>query len=246
MATQGEGIQTLTVAVVEDEFEEREKIRKCLAEVEEQLGTRFYVDEYTTAEAFLMYFESQYDLIFMDIHFEKGMDGMEAARQLRQIDTAVLLVFVTNLVQLAVKGYEVDAVDFMVKPLETFSFVLKMKRILGRAVHRKEQYISVKIQGETLNLPCCQIQYVESEGHYVKYHCRDGVFAEYIAFKEAEKKIRDPVFFRCNRGILVNLRLITRINQETCVIGGEEIPVAKVFRASLKKAYAGYLSGLMR
>ena len=246
MATQDEGIQTLTVAVVEDESGERESLKSCLAVVEKQLRTKFYVDEYTTAEAFLMYFESQYDLIFMDIHFEKGMDGMEAARQLRQIDSSVLLVFVTNLVQLAVKGYEVDAVDFMVKPLESYSFVLKMKRILGRAVQRKEQYIPIKTQGETVNLPCCQIRYVESDGHYVNYHCKDKVYAEYIAFKEAEKKIRDPVFFRCNRGVLINLRFVSRMNQETCMVGEEEIPVAKVFRASLKQAYAGYLSGMMR
>ena len=63
-----------------------------------------------------------------------GCDGMTAAKRLRRIDKVVTLVFVTNLAQYAVAGYEVDALDYILKPVDKYSFSLKMRRVLSRTV----------------------------------------------------------------------------------------------------------------
>ena len=106
----------LDIAIVDDEHSERERLKACLAYVEEQQGVSFSVQEYESADQFLMMFEQQFDIVFLDIQFSQGMDGMNAARQLRKTDPSVLLIFVTNLAQMALHGYEVDALDFVVKP----------------------------------------------------------------------------------------------------------------------------------
>ena len=90
----------LDIAIVDDELAERERLKACLAYVEEQQGVSFSVQEYESADQFLMMFEQQYDIVFMDIQFAGGMDGMSAARQMRKADPSVLLIFVTNAARL--------------------------------------------------------------------------------------------------------------------------------------------------
>ena len=65
---------------------------------------------------------SDLDLVFMDIEFPQGQNGMEAARALRRMDSTVVLIFVTNIAQMAVEGYEVDALDFIVKLVDPMPF----------------------------------------------------------------------------------------------------------------------------
>ena len=60
------------------------------------------------------------------------MDGMTAAEKIRQMDQKVIIMFITNMIQYAVRGYEVDAMDYVVKPVEYFSFSQKLDKAIGR------------------------------------------------------------------------------------------------------------------
>ncbi len=236
----------LDIAIVDDEPAERERLKACLAYVEQMQGVSFAVQEYETADQFLMLFEQQYDIVFMDIQFVDGTDGMSAARQLRKMDSSVLLIFVTNLAQMAVHGYEVDALDFVVKPLDPFAFHLKMQRALGRVSSRKKTTIEIRDKGSTVYVDTHRIRYLEVDGHYVTYHTRGGNYTEYISMSAAEKKLNDPAFFRCDRGLIINMRMLTKIEGDTCVVDGETLIVAHILRNELKRALAAYLSGTLR
>ena len=179
----------------------------------------------------------------MDSEFPTGMDGMEAARQLRRIDKTVLLIFVTNMAQLAIQGYEVEALDFIVKPLNRAAFLLKMTRALGRTGTRQGRTIPVLADGETVRLHVDRIRYVSVDGHYVVYHSPEGVFSEYSTLAAAEKKLGDAAFCRCDRGCLVNLRYVSVIRTGLCVVDGEELAIARPRYGQFKQAYAEYLSG---
>ena len=103
----------IRIAMVEDSPEERKRIRECLSYMEETENLTFSVTEFPTGNAFLANYHYEYDIVLMDINLP-GINGLETARQLRRMDSAVILIFVTNLVQYAVSGYEVDALDFIV------------------------------------------------------------------------------------------------------------------------------------
>ena len=74
------------------------------------------------------------------------IDGMTAAEKIREMDKSVVIMFITNMTSYAVKGYEVDALDYMVKPVEYFSFSQKMSRAIGRIKKREEQYLLVSVE----------------------------------------------------------------------------------------------------
>lgn len=233
----------LNLAVIDDEAAERGRIRECLDFVSARTGESFCVDEFSSAESFLMNYEPKYDIVFMDIEFPSGMDGMSAARELRRLDRTVILIFITRVAQLAIQGYEVEALDFIVKPLDPYAFHLKMKRALERVVRRSDDSIQVVMEGDVIVLHSRLIRYLEVRGHYIIYHSREGTFSEYISLSAAEKKLGDPAFFRCDRGRLVNLRFVTEVRRDDCLVDGETVPVARTQRAAFIRALAEFPGG---
>ena len=105
----------LRVAVVDDDAQDRAKISAGLDFVAAQKDVSFSISEFDSGDQFLVKYEPNYDIVFMDVEFLSGANGIEAAHQLRKIDKTVVLVFVTRMAQMAVKGYEVDALDFIPK-----------------------------------------------------------------------------------------------------------------------------------
>lgn len=233
----------LNVAIVDDEARERRRLRSYLEETAQRREIQFCVDEFATADAFLMHYHQGYDIVFLDIEFPTGQNGMQAARALRRMDSTVVLIFVTNIAQMAVEGYEVDALDFIVKPVDPYAFQLKMTRVLSRVTLTASDRITVRHEGELRALQVHMIRYLTMEGHYVVYHSREGEFSEYLSLSGAEKKINSPVFCRCDRGCLVNLRFVSQIKKDVCVVDGEELVIARTQRPQFLKAYADYLSG---
>ena len=201
----------LRVAVVDDDAQDRAKISAGLDFVAAQKDVSFSISEFDSGDQFLVKYEPNYDIVFMDVEFLSGANGIEAAHQLRKIDKTVVLVFVTRMAQMAVKGYEVDALDFIVKPVDNYSFLLKMTRILDRVAIRPDDMFCVCAEGEIISLHIRMLRYLTVDGHYVIYHSKEGTFAEYITLNAAEKKLNDPAFFRCDRGCLVNLRYVEQI-----------------------------------
>ena len=103
----------IKVAIVEDDQDERTRIRECLSYYAGSEGLNFDVAEFSTGNAFIGNYRPQYDIVFMDIEMP-GMDGMETAEAMRKMDLSVLLIFVTNMAQYAISGYSVEALDFVV------------------------------------------------------------------------------------------------------------------------------------
>ena len=179
----------IRVAIVDDDGADRKKIRDCLDFVARKENQIFEVSEFCNAESFFMKFDCNYEIVFFDIDMP-CCDGMTAAKRLRRIDKVVTLVFITNLAQYAVAGYEVDALDYILKPVDKYSFSLKMKRVLSRTVKNAEDSIMVPTDDkDMIPLKISTIRYVEVRGHYVVFHTADGEYSQYSTLKSVEDKL---------------------------------------------------------
>ena len=231
-----------SVAIVDDDEAARTGLRECFKYLETKIGEQFQIDEFTGADHFFMHFDGQYDIIFLDIEMPE-MDGMTAARRLREVDKTVTIIFVTNSARYAVQGYEVDALDYIVKPVDKYAFALKMQRALSRVVRRKDANIMLKTNDGIECLQVSHIKYLEVEGHYVIYHTYYGDYSVYSTLSADEKKLLASQFVRCNRNYLVNLRYVESVRDGVCVLAGEELMISRPQKKKFIQALQDYMRG---
>lgn len=104
------------------------------------------------------------------------MDGMTAAKNIRKLDDAVVIMFITNMTQYAVQGYEVDALDYIIKPVEYFAFSQKLEKAVGRIRRRKRFYVTIPVEEGIQKLDVSSIYYIEARGHQAVYKTDSGAY----------------------------------------------------------------------
>ncbi|MDD4525158.1 MAG: response regulator [Lachnospiraceae bacterium] len=109
-------------------------------------------------------YTGEYDIILMDIQM-RFMDGMTAAEKIRKVDSDVIIMFLTNRTDYAIRGYQVDALDYVVKPVSYFSFAQKLDRALERVSNRQKSVVVLQTRSGVVKLDPADIYYVESDRH---------------------------------------------------------------------------------
>lgn len=126
----------MRIAIIDDDADERKTLQASFERLAQESGSAIVIIEFAGADDFLDGYDRSFDLICMDIDMP-GTDGMSAAQRLRQMDADVPLVFVTNMAQMAIHGYAVHALDFILKPINYYSFSIKMRGILALIGNRR-------------------------------------------------------------------------------------------------------------
>lgn len=232
----------INVAIVEDEVEPAQALAACVQRYGREHGISFSCVRYANAITFLQNYKGTADIIFMDIRMPH-MDGMSAAEKLRSCDSAAIIIFVTSLVQYAVDGYKVGALDFVVKPVEYASFSLTMRRAIERVSRMRGKKVRVNGAAETALLQVDDIRYVEILQHHLVYHTIHGDYDGYGTLIEVEKQLAGESFVRCNACFLVNLRYVTEIKGYTVCLGQDELRISHPKRRAFVAAFESYTAG---
>ena len=204
------------IAIVEDEAAVREQLAGYVQRYTRQYGTQFEVTMFTDGVEILEDYRPVYDIIFLDVEM-LHLDGMETARRIRERDSDVLLIFITNMAQYAIKRYAVGALDYVLKP--------------------------VPVDGGMRRLDAATIYYIESEGHRVHFYTEDGDFSAPGALKVLEEKLAGRLFARRNSGYLVNLAQVSGVQQNTVQVGPHELQISRPKRRAFLAALADYIGG---
>ncbi len=232
----------IRIAIVDDREEQCALLKSHIKRYFAEHPENYSIDEYLDPGMFLAAYTAQYDFITLDIRMPQ-MDGMALAQRIRKIDANVILVFITDLTSWATRGYEVEALDFMVKPVKYYDFALKMKRVMARH-ERNGTSDSVLIETNAGHIRLSQrdILYVEVMGHSVTYHTREESFQYYGTLKEVEGYLNPEMFARCNSCYLVNLLHVESVDQLSCVVAGHSLKMSqtrkKAFLSRMKDYYA--------
>ena len=136
----------IRMAIVEDEKIYVDKLMEYIQKLQDENGYQIEVKWFQDGCDITDGYDSNYDIILMDIQM-KFLDGMSAARKIRELDQDVIIIFITNMTDYAIRGYEVGAMDYIVKPVSYFAFSEKLKRAIKKICTRSTHYISVPVEG---------------------------------------------------------------------------------------------------
>ena len=231
------------VAVVDDELLCCKRLESYFLQYAKEKNEQFQIRCFSRGTAFLDAYERDFDLVFLDIDMP-GLDGMQTAKELRLMDEDVGIIFVTNLARYALHGYEVNALDFIVKPVQYESFAYKLRKALRIQQHfREEKSVMLQHDGVTQKVNLSDILYVEADGSYVIYHTQEQSYRVRGPLKNVEKDLTEQGFLRCDHGCIVNLQRVTNLKNDTVVVGERELPIS---RSRKKEFIAGLTAWLGR
>ena len=181
------------------------------------------------------------DILFLDIQMKRP-DGLETARLLRQRNYRGFLVFVTAYREYVFNSFEVEAFDYLIKPLCQEAFVRTMERLTDTLRGRSGEHLLIRREGGMELVPFADILYCEVINRKVYLHLRDTrILSYYEKIERLEQKL-DPRFFRCHRSYLINLQHLKSCKKgAACLTGGLEVPVSRLRQESFSAAIMQYM-----
>lgn len=232
------------IAIVEDDPAEAEVLKSHLARYAPDNGEEFDVRWFQDGDTFLHGYQPIYDLVMMDIDLP-GISGLDTAERMRRVDGSVALVFVTNLARYAAKGYAVDAMDFLLKPVSYASFAYTVRRALLRCRHSHQPDMLINIPDGVYRISISRIKYIEVLNHTLVYHTTEGNLSSTGNLKDVEGRLPPGQFVRCNRCYLVNLAFVRAVRGQRLVLDMDELQISRPKRAAVLEALNNYLGGVI-
>lgn len=216
----------MKVAIVEDNNEYSETLKNYIEQYAKENSLNIALSIFPNGERIVNDFKSDYDIIFMDIEMPV-MDGIEASTKIREIDSECIIIFISNYTQYAIKGYAVNALDYLTKPLEYTLFKNTMSKAILKVQSKQNKSIFIQSSSETYRIDINEIIYIEVYKHRVTFHTTKDNYDMRGTLQDVEKQLPNNQFVRCNSGIIVNLKYVTGISKDSLVVFDEELPIAR-------------------
>ena len=232
----------IRIAIVEDSAEVRDQLVGYLHRYERQFGRMFDLTTFADGDEIVTDYRAGYDIILLDIQMAR-MDGMAAAEAIRKVDRDVILIFITNMAQFAIRGYAVDALDYVLKPVPYFAFSRQLQKAVERLRRRQKTFLTVPVEGGLRRVDVATLYYLESEGHYVRLYTEDGELLTAGSLKAYEEKLANKPFVRCNSGYLVNLAQVLGVQQNTVQVGPYTLQISRPKKKAFLEALTDYIGG---
>ena len=234
----------LNIAVVDDERENRERLCGYIDRYAQENNLPLVVTDFADGAQIAQPYQGGFDIIFLDIEMPL-LGGMTAAERIRAADPDVVLVFVTNLAQYAIRGYEVEAFDFVLKPVEYYPFSVKLGRAVRRVQSRRGKQLALQTPDGLRMVDSEQLLYLETRDRMLHYHTADAVYSVRGSLQKAEQELAGYHFARCNQCYLVNLKYVSGADNEFVTVAGEKLEISRRQRTAFFASMAGYVGGML-
>lgn len=223
------------VAVCDDVAIERDMLSLLLRKCKEKP----VIYKFSCGEDFLRSHVA-FDLVFLDIYMN-GMTGMEVAKILHKRNGKIPIVFLTSSSDFAVESYEVHAFDYIVKPLSHQRLTAVWDRFLSH-YRQNQRFFVLNSLGKTERLPYEQIEFVESDCHYVTFHLSDGASMRINGrLDDIEQQLDDSRFLRCHKSFLINLNLTESMDEDFIMRSGTHVAYRKREKKQIQQIFSEYI-----
>ncbi len=232
----------IRIAMVEDCLEDATRLKEYLMRYSKEEQVDFNIDYFDSAEKFLSQYQAVYALVFLDIKMS-GMNGMDCAVELRKKDKVVSIIFITSLIQFAQKGYEVNALSFLIKPINYADIYMKLKKALDLVFIKEEHHIMISVHSGVCMISTDELMYVEIQGHRLKYHLVGETLEMSGNLSKAEKELSGFGFLRCNSCYLVNPKHVMSVKGMDIRVGSEILKISRPKRKAFMTKLTNWLAG---
>ncbi len=237
----------MKIAVCDDSLQDLEAFTTLLSAYGKKTGAFLHMNTFSNADSLLHTLENggQFDVIFLDIMMP-GINGIEAARELRQSDNSTELIFLTSSRDFALDAFSVKAKDYLVKPLAEATLFCLLDDLTVKL--DEDDSILIDSKKTLRKLHPDRIEYCEVKGHHVFWNLRSGVVLESrSSILETEKLLlRSGFFMKVHRSFIVNLHCVSSFNRDSCTIDLESltrIPVPKAKFSAILQQYLEKIEG---
>lgn len=230
----------LKIAIVDDDNVCLEQENTYVARYSEEKKLSIETSAFHSGTELLKQLSNRFDIIFLDIEMD-GMNGMETARELRKAGSDAEIVFITNMAQYAINGYEVGALDYVLKPITYYSFSVRLDRAVLRVDKRKSEELLLNLQDGVRKLRTDEIHYVEVQNRFLQYHTEQGIFQVRGTLQAAEVQLKEAHFVRCNHWYLVNLKYVSEIRKNLVIVAGDKLEISRRNKTAFLSALTDYM-----
>ncbi len=217
----------IRIAICDDEKHMSDHIKTITSDFFRKKNREIHIRTFAGGEELLNY-DGQIDILFLDIQM-KDMDGMETARKLRADKFRGFLIFITVLKEMVFQSFEVQAYDYLVKPVDEKKFERTMERCLASMQNTGEDSLLVQKGYEGRIIRTDEIVFCEIIDRKIYLNLVSGEVVDYYERIENLETKLDDHFFRCHRSYLINLKHLKGYKKGTAYMdNGREIPVSRL------------------
>ena len=230
----------MRIAVCDDEELFRIEFKAVLDKL--LINSEYDIDTFSDGEnLYRAFLSSPYDLVFLDIEMP-GIDGITLAKRLRADSENVIIVFLTSHIEYALEGYEVNALRYLTKPVDT----TKLREVLRYIDDRKKKssQIMIKEDGEEIIIDLNDILYMEAMDKNVRIVTSVKEYITRYNIGDYEEELKNNGFFRIHRGYLISLSRVRKITNNAVILDNDvSLPVSRSNMRALKDALYAYVEG---
>ena len=233
----------MRIAIVENEEKEISKYLEFIRKYENEVKEKIEVDTFNNGFDFFENYKCDYNCVFMDIDMP-GINGLETSIKLRTLDQDVIIIFVTNLPQFAIDGYKVQALDFLLKPLDYINFKVELNKVnrFCKSVSPKKS-LWINLKSGNYKIPFNEIIYIEIIRHDVVIHTTETEYKFRGTLTSIEEKLDKDLFIRIGSPFIVNLAYVIGVNKGECILQNDvRLTISRQNKSKFMEALNSYLN----
>lgn len=230
----------VNIAVLEDDPEDFHALQALIEQYKAEKDIAIELTWFTGGLQLLDAGTAKFDILFLDIEVP-NINGMDTAKRIRKTDAEVAIIFTTRLAHYAIKGYDVDALDFLVKPVRYKSLCFRLDKAIRSIENKKGKFVTIISNRNMLRLNTDDIYYIEANRHKLIYYTVSGCYeTSDSTFTQVAQSYAPMHFVPCHNSFLCNLKHVSGVTKEEAVVAGEHLKISRGQRKNFLEALTAY------
>ncbi|MCH5351059.1 MAG: response regulator transcription factor [Clostridiales bacterium] len=230
----------MKIAIVDDDKEKSEELKGFIVRYCLEHGKKAHIVEFADGIDIVSDYAADYDIVFLGIVM-KHLDGIKTAKLIRDMDSKVVLAFVSDDSSYAVHGYSVGATSFMVRPISFEVFEEEFARCIEKAEGGQTKYLVLSTDKGMDRLELDKIVFIESQSHNIIINTTEKLYNAHETMRSLEARLPKEQFMRCNHCYIVNLLHVKGVHGEYALLDGGELKVSRSRRKEFIESWTKYV-----